>query len=91
MIELQEYGWLQDLMEHRNEEVEVYHTDGWLKYRLFTDEYGLRHGELRQYRENGEISLRELYNHGTRKNCLMTTNEDRMYAALMYGVPLLQD
>ena len=91
MIKIPEPGWLYQLNDHRNEEVEVYHTDGWLKYRLFTDGFGMRHGELRQYRANGEIALRELYDSGTRKNCLMTTNEDRMYAAIKYGVPLLQD
>jgi hypothetical protein len=91
VIQLTEPGWLYQLNDCPSEEVDVYTRAGWLKYRLFTDMYGLRHGELRQYRENGEVALRELYVNGTRKNCLLTTNEDRMYAALIYGVPLLQD
>ena len=91
MIKITDPSWLHQLYNHPNEEIEVYHTSGWLKYRMFTDEYGMRNGEVRQYRENGEVAMRELYVSGVKKNCLMIKNEDRMYAALTYGVPLLQD
>jgi len=82
-------NWRADLREYPNQEIKVYHRDGWLKHHLFTDEYGLRHGECIMYREDGEIALRDLYVHGVKKNAVISDPENRLFSALKYGVPLI--
>lgn len=88
LIELSEFEFKTG--DHCGELV-AYHEDGWKKFHCFKDNAGLRHGEFVMYHENGGVARRELFVKGMMVNVSLSNDEDRLFASLKYGVPLIDE